>query len=1010
MNKLKHILGALALLICFSPLAIGQKTKEYTDAVTLFEHAKMLYIKKQYVPAINEFNKYLISTPGPNFNYESRAYIALSRLKLEKQSASRDLSKMIRDEPEHKLNTEITYELGLYYFNKGKFTRSLKYLEQIEETDVTKAQREELAYKQGYAYFKNDEYEKAKAQFKKVMNGGGKYAIEANYYYGYQCYILKDYACAIATFNKIGTKGPKTMQLYLAQMYYEQEEYEKAFDIVKNVSLSKKENEIQLLTGKIQYQLGNLSVALIHFNKYKGDIKSLSSDEIYQFANANFVAKEYKKSTQYFILIANEDNAIGQAANYHLGVSDVNIGKKERALNAFAEAKRKNYDKDISEISAFNYAKLAAELQKNSTAIGAIKEFLDEYPNSENANAAKSMMADIFLSTKNYKAAIAVLEEIGNLNDDSKRAYQELTFHRGEELYLNNQYQDADVFFKKSLKYTKDPKIEALSYFWRAEIAFKVDDNDESINLMNRFMSSSGSDRSKNKTYGYYSMGYNYFKKKDYPKAQNYFAKFKQYEEFTEANKDLYLDNTQRLADCYFLNGQYNPAIAEYGFIIKNNYKSADYAIFQQGMLYGLQDRHSEKINVLKKIPKDFPKSIYVDDALFQTAREYMNIGNFTTAENIFNVIISQHDYSPYLPESYLKLGLISYNQSKDDAALGYYKTVVERFPKTKQAKEALSFIEIIYTNQGNPGEYFKYAENIPGAGPSLSYQDSVIYQQAMRTYNSENYTGASKELAGYIKKFGDSGYFIIPANYYKAECDFYTDKEDMALTHYDYVASQGTNEFTENSLIKLSGTYFYRENYLKAVGYYARLEPIAASKSTFISSIMGQMRSHYLLKDYDKAKKKAIQLLPIEAVPTEDLVEANMILGKIQLKDNNLRSAKFHFDYVIDNSRSAKTAEALYSRAYIEYEQGDLDSAKADVYRLQDDYSGYEFWVVKGFILLSDIYVKKEDLFQAKATLQSIIDNYDKEDDGLLDICRMKIKQIEEMEKPDDTPVLEEE
>ncbi|MFB1004762.1 MAG: hypothetical protein QMC70_11575, partial [Bacteroidia bacterium] len=287
----------------------------------------------------------------------------------------------------------------------------------------------------------------------------------------------------------------------------------------------------------------------------------------------------------------------------------------------------------------------------------------------------------------------------------------------------------------------------------------------------------------------------------------------------------------------------------------------------------------------------------------------------------------------------------------------------------------------------------------------TLSYQDSVIYQQAMRTYNSENYSGASNELDGYIKKFGDNGFFIIAAHYFKAECDFYTDKEDIALIHYDYVASQGTNTYTEKSLIKLSSTYFYRKEYAKAIDYYARLEPIAASKSTFLKAIMGQMRAHYLQKEYDKAKKKAIQLLPIQSVPTEDLVEANMILGKVQLKDSNLRSARFHFDYVIGNSRNEKTAEALYTRALINFEQGYLDSARVDVYRLQEDFSAYEFWVVKGFILLSDIYVNEKDLFQAKATLQSIIDNYDKEDDGLLDICSLKLKQIEAMETPEDTP-----
>lgn len=997
-------------VVCMTLAVFGQKTAKYTNYVRIFEHAKMLYIKKQYIPAIQEFEKFLSTNPGPNYKYEAQAYRKLSRLKLDKQNATRDLARFIREEPEHKLNTEINYELGLHYFNDGKYSLALKYLEKIDATDVSKVQREELAFKKGYSYFKNKKYKEAKEEFRIIMNGGGVYAVEANYYYGYQCYILKDYSCAIATFKKIGNKGPKTMQIYLAQMYYEKEYYNKAFDIIKDVQLAKKADVINLLTGKIQYQLGNTSVALSYFDKYKGDIKGLSSDEIYQIAYANYEAGKFAKSTDYFILIANEDNKIGQAANYHLGVSDVKTDKKGRALNAFGEAKRKDYNAKITEESSFNYAKLAAELGKNSTAIGAIKQFLAKYPRSIHKNEAKSMMADIFLSTKNYKAAIEVLEDIGELNNDSKKAYQELTFHRAEELYLNNELQTADIFFKKSLKYPKDKTLEALSYFWRAEIAFKVGDYNESLKLMNRYMSNGGSSNNENKTYGYYSMAFNYLKKKDYPKAQNYFAKFKENETYSDVNKALYLDNTIRLADCYFLNGQYSAAIKEYGFYIKNNYKTADYALFQQGMLYGLQERHSEKINALKKIQKDFPKSIYLDDALYQSAREYTSLGNYSTAKSIYNQIISQHDYSPYLPDAYLKIGLINYNQSQDDHALGYFKTVVERFPKTVSSKEALTFIEIIYTNQGNPQGYFDYVKNIPGAEVSLSAQDSVIYNNAMSVYNVKDFKGASKELGAYIKKFGNEGYFIIPANYFKAEADYYTDNEDKALSHYDYVVSQSRNEYTEKSLIKLSSTYFYRKKYAKAQEYYARLELIAALKSTFIGAIMGQMRCHYELENYELAKKKAIQLLPIEDVPKDDLVEANMILGRIQLKDNNLRTAKFHFDYVIDESRNVLTAEALYQRAFIFYEQDELENARTDVFKLSADFTAYDFWVVKAFILLSDIYVKEDDLFQAKATLKSILDNYENEEDGLLDICREKIETIKKLENPEEKIELEEE
>ena len=1010
MNKLFYFILIVTFSVAVSTPVLAQKTAKYTNSTTLFEHAKMLYVKKLYVPSIEAFEEFKETNPGPNFEYEANAYILLSKLKLDKQGASSKLARFLREEPAHKLSTEITYELGLYYFKEEKYARSLKYLERIGESEVSKKEREELAFKKGYSYFKNKEYEQARNEFKKIMNGNGKYAVEANYYYGYQCYILKDYMCAMATFEKIGDKGPKTMRLYMAQMYYEQEEYLKAFNIIKELNISKKQNEIELLTGKIQYQLGNISVALSHFDKYTDDVKALSSDEIYQFANANFEAERYKKSTEYFILIANEDNAIGQATNYHLGVSDVKTGKKERALNAFAEAKRKDFDKEITEIAALNYAKLAAELEKNSTAISSLKEFLEDYPKSSYTKEAKSMMADIFLSTKNYKAAIAVLEDIGDLNNDSKKAYQELTFHRGEELYLNNELQNADIFFLKSLKFPKDKTMEALAYFWRAEIAFKVDDYDESINLMNRFMSNSGSESSNNKNYGYYSMGYNYLKKKDYPKAQNYFAKFQEKEKYTPANSKLYLDNMRRLADCYFLNGQYTPAIKSYDFVIKNDYKSADYALFQQGMLYGLQDRHAEKIQALKKIQSDFTKSIYLDDAIYQSAREYTALGNYSTAKSMYNVIISQHDYSPYLPDSYLKLGLIHYNQSKDNEALSYFKTVVERFPKTVSSKEALTFIEIIYTNQGDPQAYFDYVKNIPGAEVSLSAQDSVLYNHAMSVYNSKNYTGASKELGDYIKKFGNEGYFIIQANYYKAECDYYTDKEDIALGHYDYVVSQSRNEYTEKSLIKLSSTYFYRKDYGKASSYYAHLEPIAATKSTFINAIMGQMRCQYALENYALAKQKAIQLLPIEEVPKEDLVEANMVLGRIQLQDENYRTAKFHFDYVIAESRNELTAEALYQRAFIWYNQDALDSARNDIYSLGDDYTAYEYWVVKGFILLGNIYVKEEDYFQAKATIQSIIDNYDNEEDGLKEICRAKLKEIDLLENPDDSIKLEEE
>jgi hypothetical protein len=43
-----------------------------------------------------------------------------------------------------------------------------------------------------------------------------------------------------------------------------------------------------------------------------------------------------------------------------------------------------------------------------------------------------------------------------------------------------------------------------------------------------------------------------------------------------------------------------------------------------------------------------------------------------------------------------------------------------------------------------------------------------------------------------------------------------------------------------------------------------------------------------------------------------------------------------------------------------------------------------FDYWVAKSFILLADNYLALKDEFQAKSTLQSVLDNYTGDDDIL--------------------------
>jgi predicted negative regulator of RcsB-dependent stress response len=88
--------------------------------------------------------------------------------------------------------------------------------------------------------------------------------------------------------------------------------------------------------------------------------------------------------------------------------------------------------------------------------------------------------------------------------------------------------------------------------------------------------------------------------------------------------------------------------------------------------------------------------------------------------------------------------------------------------------------------------------------------------------------------------------------------------------------------------------------------------------------------------------------------------------------------------------------AEAKYQLAYLHFLAEDLDSCETTIYELSEKYYS-DYFIAKGFILLSDIYFEKENYFQSKATLQSIVDNYQGED--LVNICKQKISDIEVLE-----------
>lgn len=985
-------------IISFLSYANAQKTLVYSNPEQYYNHAIELYNNELYGSASEFFLKYINSSNDKLKKNDALIYIEICKLKNGDENAENSLLDLSEKNPENALNNLANLELGNFYFENNKFKRAAGYYDKAIVDGLDNEKTDELNFRMAYSYFKAGKHDKAKQKFELTRNRQGKYYAISNYYYGYICYSGKNYDCALKSFEKIKDENYESIPLFIAQIHYAKGEYQKAIDYSNKITNEKYTNDLNLIKGKSSFQLKKYDEAYKYFSKC--DLSGLkpTNEERYEIAFSAFNQKKYDEAINNFLKLSSLDSPLGQISNYFLAQSFFNSGKKQNAYNAFAEAKRLNHDKNIKELAHFNYAKLAVELGYSNVALKSIQDFISEFPKSEYSDEAKGLLAEIFLQTRNYKQACEILSEIKSHNEQSKKAFQIVHFHRGEELFLDKNYSEAESFFKKSLKYNIDKQIEGEAWYWLGEISFKNSNFSDAVSNFNRFVSIADASGSKLYNNAFYNIGYCYYSEKNYAQALNFFKKYKDVSSYVGSNADRYIDNILRLADCYFLSNQYEKAAETYGFVSSKKIKESDYATFQQGIIYGLLDKRDLKIATLRNIPQLYPKSIYTDDAIYEIGAEYLEDDNNALAESFFIKLTTEHPASTHIPDALLKLGLISYNQKKEAQAINYYMDVVKRFPKTSQSEVALDALEIIYVQNGKGDEYLDIVSKIPGAKVRLSYQDSILYQSALTNYNEGNCSKAVSGFKTYISKFKTNAFFYIQSHFMIGECEYKDKKYDEALAAYKVVADAGKSDYSEKSILRVARIYYFKKEYNNALPYYELLNKHATTKENNIESLVGLMRCQYIAENWQIAKKYAIEILPLQNVPKDVLVEVNMNLGRIAMKDKSWRTAQFHFNYVLKENKTALGAEAMYNKAEISYNVNRKDSCKSIVFKLNDDFSSYEYWVVKGFILLSDVYRDEKDYFQAKATLQSIIDNYDGEE--LLNIAKSKLEEVNSLEK----------
>lgn len=980
------IFGLLSLLVLWGLLpANAQRTEVYENTIRFYNRGLELFEKEKYSAAQKHFTWYVSIASDRESKINAEYYAGLCAMELFNPDAINLLNGVVLKYPEHAKAQSALFNLGKYFYRVKDNKNALKYLTQVNPVSLTPLENKEFWFTKGYCHFKTDQFEESKNCFKQIKEEKGKYYDAANYYYGYVVYKQGAIDEAFEHFMRIQqskTFGPLS-QVYIAQIYFSRKQYTQVVSFADTITNKEIIYDVAGIVGQSYYELHQYDKAQPFLERYNSNPPvSKTNKDVYRLGYTYLQNGVYDKAIEQLGGIAADKDTLAQYASFNLALAYLKSDKKQQARNAFIQSYKLGYNADLTELSLFNTAKLSFELSYQQDALKDLVKFVNDYPESAYIDEANTALGELLLSTKNYKDAIKTLESIKKPSIDNNKAYQRVCYYRAEELYINSDFSGAESYFRKSIVFDFDKRLFALCHFWLGELSYKKNEFEQSIDWFKKFQLQPAIKETRFYPMAFYNKGYAMLKLEMYSNAIDELEQFIK-TDYAKNNIEVFTDASMRIADCYFVSRNYTKAFDGYETIILKKLNGSDYALYQQAMILGVQNKVDLKVSTLHTLINNFPKSTYIDDAVYEMANVRLVNENYLEALQGFQSIIDNYPRSMYIRKAHLNKGMCYYNLNKDDQALDAFKVVITDYSTSDEARNALAVVKNIFVNKGEADLYIEYVKVLPNITLSPTYQDSISYESAFNSYKNNDCEKASKSFGNYLTKF-QGGFFVLKATYYKAECDFKLKNYDAALVGYKYTADYNRNDFTEKATKQTAVLYFMAKQYESALIYYQALERIASNRENMGIALLGKLKcinKEYAVSKYLSAAEVANKYIQSGATQKEGLIEAYISLARnFHYTTNyvNYDSAFIAYQYVLKETKNEFAAEAKYGIAAIQFSKKEFKKSKKTIFELSDNFSNYEYWNAQGFLLLADIYLIEKDTFQAKATLQSIIENYE--------------------------------
>lgn len=992
----------IAGMMSIMPLAVdAQSVEPVTGSQRLFDDGRQLFLRHDYAAARQTLAQYIKSDGDLEYADEAEYMIVCTAYELGMHDRIETMENFLKAHPDTRHSNRVKALIASAYFFDEDYQKAIACYKECDLDALNNAEQEDNLFRMAQSYLKAGNLEEAAAWFKALLSVGGKYEDDVIYNLAYIDYAQGKYASAMKGFDKVKDSGKyaAVAPYYLADINlingYASKARNMAEQYLGEYPTHEKSGMMKRIAGEAAYSQKDYTAAIRYLEEYRKEVDHPSRNAFYKLGMSYFYTQVYSKAAECLGHTTDAKDEMTQNAYLNMGLSFLQLKERNQARMAFEQASTFNFDRQIKEQALYNYALCIHETSYSAFAesVTVFEKFLNEFPSSVYADKVNDYLIEVYMNTRSYMAALNSIAKISQPGARILEAKQKLLFRLGTQAFAQASFENAIDYFSQSLQLGRySVKTKADAYFWRGESKFRLKNYEPAAADFRQYLEFSTDRKSREYGLALYNLGYTSFKQKKYDNALIWFNRCVQSGSGIDAS--VRGDAYNRAGDCYFYNRQFDEAKAQYAQAVAVEPSFGDYSLFQEGFVKGLQKNYAGKIETLNSLLSKYPSSQYIDDALYEQGRAFVQMEQSGNAIGRYKLLVERYPESPLSRKAANEIGLLYYQNDKYNEAIAAYKNVISSYPGSEEARMAQRDLKSLYIDINKVDEFMAYASSIPGGTSfNVSERDSLTYIASERAYMRGNIAEAKSGFTHYLQSFGQ-GAFSVNAYYYLGIIAYNEKDYAQAGSFLGKVVEYPDSKFSTEAMNLCAGMAYNGKDYSKALELYKRLVDRAGNQEERIMAETGAMRSAKMMGDNKEIIQTSSALLANSKLVPEIMTEARYDRAKALIQSGQKNEALADLKVLAKDTRNVYGAEAKYLVAQICFDEGKVKEAEKEILEYIEVSTPHAYWLARGFVLLSDVYVKLGRNLEAKQYLLSLKQNYNESDD-IADMIETRLSKL---------------